>query len=130
MNPAAVVPHGRGEAGSVLLETVVALSLLAMVFAGLCQVMAASAVRRQQVEARRYALMTARSTLAGVGFATPLSPGSVEGADGAYRWRVDMQPCGSGPSGAGVLYCVRVSVLGQEGPPLVSLSTRRLAPRA
>lgn len=119
----------RPDEGSIFIETLVALALLAMVLAGLYRVVADSAARRQQVEARRNALMVARSALATVGYATPYAVGATDGADGAQRWRIEMQPCGSAPRSAGILYCVTVSVQDAAGgSPLVRLSTRRLAP--
>jgi hypothetical protein len=116
-----------GDDGSVFIETLAALLLLAVALGGLFQVMADSAVRRREIEARLYALMVARSVLASAGAATPLAEGTAEGQDGDDVWRMEMRRCGSGGGG---MYCVTVSVRDAAGgPPLAMLSTRRLAPR-
>lgn len=119
------------DAGSVLVEALVATAIVAMVLVGVWRVVADSAARHHGVEARRYALLIARSQLAAVGSATPLAAGSAEGREGENPWQVQMTPCGPGGSSAGVLYCVAVSVYGPDGgPPLVTLNSRRLAPLA
>jgi type II secretory pathway pseudopilin PulG len=123
--------NGDGDEGSVFIEALVATAIVAMVLTATFQLAADSAIRRRGLEARREALMTAQSELAAVGSEIPLSPGAVEGSDGARTWRVEMQPCGGGGSAAGRLYCVDVSVRSTEGgAPLASLSSRRLAPRS
>ena len=118
-----------GEAGSIFVETLVALAVLAMVLAGAYRVLADSAARRQQIEARRYAVLVARSALATVGSATPFAVGATEGVDGSEIWRIEMDRCGGGGSRAGTLYCIQVTVRAAAGgPALATLSTRRLAP--
>ncbi|MDR3509125.1 MAG: hypothetical protein P4L64_14625 [Caulobacteraceae bacterium] len=122
-----------GERGSVFIETLVATAIVALVLAAACQTVADSIARHQTMEARRYALMVARSQLAAVGSAIPLETGTTEGRDGDDIWRVDMGPCGSesAASTAGRLYCIAVSVRSaQGGAALVTLNSRRLAPLA
>jgi hypothetical protein len=122
-------PARPGEAGSVFIETVVALAILAGILTAVWQVTASSALRHRAVESRRYALMVARSALSSVGSAQALSVGSSGGTDGGDAWRIDTERCGSGDSMAGVLYCVTVSVRDRAGgPPLVTLVSRRLGP--
>jgi hypothetical protein len=122
-------PAADGEAGSVFVETLAALLLLALVLGGLFQVLADSAVRRRQVETRLYALMVAKSALAQAGSDKPLAEGALEGQDGDDVWRVETRRCGQA-SDVGALYCVVVSVRDAAGgPPLATLETRRLAPR-
>lgn len=118
--------------GSILIEALVATAIVAMILLATFQVSADSAARRRTLEARRYALMTARSQLAAVGFATPLAAGTTEGADDDQAWRIEIEPCGQGAaSTAGRLYCIAVSVRPlQGGPSLVTLTSRRLAPLA
>jgi len=118
-----------GEAGSVFIETLAALLLLALVLGGLFQVLTESAMRRQQAETRLYALMVARSALAQAGSDKPLTEGSTEGQDGDDVWLVETRRCGASNE-VGALYCVTVSVRDAAGgPPLATLETRRLAPR-
>jgi hypothetical protein len=122
--------HTSGEAGSVFIETLAALLLLAVALGGLFQIMADSAVRRREIGDRLYALMVARSALASAGAERPLAQGVAEGQDGADVWRMETRRCGPA-SEAGALYCVTVSVRDAAGgPPLATLSTRRLAPGA
>lgn len=117
--------------GSALIETLIATAIVSMMLAACFHVAAESAARRRAVEARRYALMTARSQMAAVGSATPLVAGTTQGVDGPDIWRLDMQPCESeaGSSAFGTLYCIQVSVRSAKGgSPLVTLKSRRLAP--
>jgi type II secretory pathway pseudopilin PulG len=116
------------ERGSIFLEALVATAIVALILGATFQTVADSANRHRRTEARRYAMMIARSQLAAVGSAVPLGTGTVKGTDGGDVWQVDMQPCGSASS-AGVLYCIAVTVHGSDGgPPLISLNSRRLAP--
>ncbi|MBQ1540400.1 MAG: hypothetical protein IIZ63_00235 [Caulobacteraceae bacterium] len=120
-----------GQSGSVFIEALIAAAIVSMILAAGFQVTADSANRRRMVEARRYALMVARSQMAAVGYSIPLTAGAAEGRDGPDLWRVDMQPCAleAGDSALGALYCVAVSVRdARGGPPLVTLKSRRLAP--
>jgi Tfp pilus assembly protein PilX len=124
-------PPRRNEDGSILVEALVSAALMALVLGGMFRVTADSAARHHMVEDRRYALMLARSQLAAVGSAIPLSTGAVEGSDAGEVWRVETSPCGSGEDdkSVGVLYCVVVSVReAGTAAPLVTLSSRRLAP--
>jgi general secretion pathway protein I len=119
------------EDGSVLMEALVSAAIVATMLVATYRVIGDSALRHQKVEARRYALMLARSQMAAVGTAIPLASGLAEGNDGEDIWRVAMEPCGSGANAAGVLYCVTVSVSSaQGGGPLLTLSSRRLGPLA
>jgi hypothetical protein len=120
---------GAGDTGSIFIETLAALTLLTVMVAAVCQIVADSATRRREIDARLYALMVARSALASAGAETPLANGAAEGQDGADVWRMEMRPCGP-RSDVGVLYCVSVAVRDAAGgPPLAILSTRKLAPR-
>lgn len=119
--------------GSILIETLIAAAILAAILGAAYQVTLESAARRDRIEARRYALMVARSALAAAGAATSLATGATEGVDGDDVWRVAAQPCGAGDraSPVGQLVCITVSVRSTRGgPPLVTLTTRRLAPAA
>src|ERR1700761_8087789 len=98
------IPALADQAGSVFIEAVVALALLAGILAAVYQVSAGSAARHRAIEARRQALMVARSVLASVGIAEPLSAGGMQGAADGQAWRIQTVRCGgSGDSTAGVL---------------------------
>ena len=120
-----------GESGSVFIEALVATAIVAVVLGGVFRVTADSVARHRMVNDRRYALLIARSQMAAAGFAIPFASGVTEGTDGEDIWRVDMRPCPSSDSAAsaGTLYCIAVSVRNaREGAPLITLSSRRLAP--
>ena len=120
-----------GQSGSVFIEALIAAAIVSMILAAGFQVTADSANRRRMVEARRYALMVARSQMAAVGYSIPLTAGAAPGRDGPHLWRVDKQPCAreAGDTAHGARYCVAVSVRdARGGPPLVTLKSRRLAP--
>ena len=120
------------DAGSILIEALVSVAVVAAVLAALFQTIEAAALHRRAAAARREALLVAESELAAVGSAIGVSPGEVAGADGAYRWRVRIDPPIQETletSRAGLLYPVEVSVgPAAGGPDLVSLKTLRVAP--
>ena len=107
----------RAEDGSILVEALVSTAIVATILAATYRIVADSAARHQKVEARRYALLVARSELAATGTEVPLQSGVVEGAEAGYAWRIEMQPCSTGTSAAGVLYCVSVSVRSASAGP-------------
>jgi Tfp pilus assembly protein PilV len=124
---------GRPRAGSVLVEALVATTVVAVIMVGVLRVVGDSLARHRTVETRRMALMIARSQLAGVGFVAPLAEGTRTGEQSDYVWRIDVSRCAGevSESSAGQLYCVTVAV----NPPgldraAVTLATRRLAPEA
>jgi general secretion pathway protein I len=118
------------DQGSVFIEALVACAVVAGVLAALFDVIQASAERRSGLEARREALMIARSELASVGEEVSVAPGQVEGVEGAYQWRIQIdQPLAQALaiSHAGPLYPVRVSVTAARGgQELVVLKTLRI----
>ena len=81
-----------GQSGSVFIEALIAAAIVSMILAAGFQVTADSANRRRMVEARRYALMVARSQMAAVGYSIPLTAGAADGRDGPAHWRVDNPP--------------------------------------
>lgn len=124
---------GRRRAGSVLVEALVATAIVAVIMVGVLRVAGDSLARHRTVEARRMALMIARSQLAGVGFVAPLAEGTRTGEENDYVWRTEVSRCaGEAPeSTAGQLYCVTVAVRPRDRErAAVTLSTRRLAPEA
>ena len=124
----------RERTGSVLVEALIATAIVAMVLVGVLRVIGDSVARNHHVEQRRTALMVARSQMAAVGFSTPLVEGEAAGvAVGDYAWRTNVERCpeDDGPSVAGGLYCVTVTVRapGTERPAVI-LRSRRLRPEA
>jgi general secretion pathway protein I len=120
----------RCDQGSAFIEALVACVVVAGVLAALFDVIQASAERRSGLQARREALMIARSELAAVGEEVPIAPGQLEGVEGDDRWRIQVdQPLAQALaiSRAGPLYPVRVSVAAARGgPELAVLKTLRI----
>ena len=121
----------RREEGSVFLEALVSTTVAAAVLAALFGVIEASTLRREGLEARRAALMIARSELDAVGEELPIAPGQIEGVRADYRWRIEVEPPLQGSVGigrAGAVYPVNVAVArARGGADLVVLRTLRLA---
>ena len=85
------------EAGSVLVEAMVALAIVAATLTVACQAVGSGARRTAAVEASRLAMLEARSRLEEVGTDIPLAPGESSGQDAGLLWRVVIAPAqGSG----------------------------------
>jgi general secretion pathway protein I len=122
----------RGDEGSVLIESMIAAAVVAIMLGGLYQTIGASAQRHRMIEARRAALMIAQSELASVGADIPVATGRTSGVSGGYIWEVETAPYGAGGitvSDAGRAALVTVSVSARDGGgPLATLRSVRLAP--
>lgn len=117
----------RADAGSVLVETMVAAAIMAVVLGAACQGLGDGARRVASAERARLAWLEARSRLDEVGADIPLAPGASSGQDGELDWRVRIDPAPGGALTNGRLLSVAVDV-SQDGRPLASLSSLRLAP--
>jgi len=116
----------RGEAGSVLIETMVAAAIVAIMLVAMYRGIGDSAARDRTAAEKRIALLIAQSEMDAVGTTVPLVPGMTGGIEGQFVWRIDIQPYSvqSDNAGAGRLLQVTVSVRdGQAGTNLVTLST-------
>lgn len=111
--------------GSVLIETLIAIAILATMLGVTFQAVGATAHRVRAIDNRSQAMLVARSRLAAVGSVIPARPGVTTGVDGPFAWRVDVSPYAQG---ALPLHRVRVSVAlrGQDNP-LASLASLRTA---
>ena len=117
------------DQGSVLVETLVATAIVSLMTAALFSALGEAASRSRELEARRLALMTARSVLA-VGMTGNASgAGRVTGVDGAFAWELTAAPAAGGaPSASGGLVRLEVRVRDRtSGDPLARLATLRLA---
>jgi hypothetical protein len=113
------------DSGSVLIEAMVAAAIVALMLGAMYGSIGDTAMREKVVAQKRMALLIAQSELDAVGSILPLSPGATGGVDGAYTWRVDIQPysASQGAGTSGPLYEVTVSV--RASGDNVSLATLR-----
>ncbi|MGI8841977.1 MAG: hypothetical protein ACR2F8_14530 [Caulobacteraceae bacterium] len=121
------------DCGDVFVEALVATAIVAMVLAATFRVIADGATRERQTDARRLALLVAKSEMAEVGADIPLIPGESAGYAGGQVWRVTVAPYdgAGGANSAGALMKVHVSVRPRTGgADLVALDSLRLAPQA
>lgn len=86
-----------------MVETVIAAAIIAMMLGVTYQAVARAHAAVVEVQARREAVLVARSRLAEVGGPIPLVPGGVEGVSDGWRWRVSIsaqqgEALGRGPS--------------------------------
>ncbi len=118
----------RRDAGSALVEAMVAVAIVAMMLAVAYRAVGESVLRSRAAEASRTAAMIAQSRLAMVGADIPLTPGESTGVDGDFTWRVEIDPTEEDASAMGHLLAVTASVRGPRGADRAVLRTLRLAP--
>jgi general secretion pathway protein I len=119
------------EAGSVLVEAMVAVAVIAMMLAVTYRAVGESVLRSRAAEASRTAAMIAQSRLAMVGAEIPLAAGDTSGVDGDFTWRVSIEPAPQDASTMGVLLSVRASVRRRaDAADRAVLTTQRMAPVA
>lgn len=105
----------QADTGSVLVEAMVAVAIIAMMLAACYRAVGDSALRSKAAEASRTATLIARSRLAALGSETPLEPGETRGLDGAFIWRVDVDETPAAQSTIGRLLRVQVVVADRAG---------------
>jgi hypothetical protein len=132
-------PAFAGDDGSVLVEAMVGAAIIAMTLIGMYQSIINSAAHNRMAESRRTAMMIAQSELAAVGPIIPSMPGTTEGTEGDFYWRVDIAPyqqpgsqppqpvLGQAPNPTGTLCLVTVTVADQRRGPLAVLTSLTLA---
>ena len=98
------------DSGSVLVEAMVAVAVIAMMLAVTYRAVGDSVLRSRAAEASRTAMMIAQSRLATVGSEIPLEPGETAGVDGDFTWRIRIEPETEDPSAMGHLLSVTASV--------------------
>jgi hypothetical protein len=119
------------QSGSVLVEAMVAVAVIAMMLAVTYRAVGESVLRARAAEASRTAAMIAQSRLAMVGAEIPLSPGDTTGVDAGFTWRVLIEPADQESSATGRLLSVTASVRRQaRAADLAVLHSQRLAPAA
>src|SRR3546814_16105434 len=82
----------RSDRGSIFLETVIATAIIAMILGAAYEAIGDSVKRARRVEHEQLSMLTARSQLAAVGTAVPLTPGITRGVDGTRPWSLEGPP--------------------------------------
>lgn len=117
--------RSKDARGFALIESLVALAVLALTLVVLLQTTGSAARRLAQAESLSYATLAAQSLLAEAGIAAPLATGTSAGAlpDG-LAWRQDVARLPDAPRAL----AVTITVSDRAGTPLVTLRTLRLGP--
>jgi len=116
-------PRSPAETGAVLVETLVAVLIVAAM-AGLWFDTLAQGIRQQQALAdRRIALLVAQSRLATVGVLTTDSAGEDRGSDAGMNWQISREPF---PQAGQGIDKVEVTAGRPGGDALASLQSLRL----
>ncbi|HWA88829.1 MAG TPA: hypothetical protein VG889_02260 [Rhizomicrobium sp.] len=126
----------KGDAGSVLVEAMVGSAIIALTLAGMYEAIVTATAHNRMAEDRRNAIMIAQSELAAVGPIIPTVPGTTEGQQGDFYWRVDISLYGQSaatpqlgqlPNQAGALSLVTVTVADRKRRPLSVLQSLTLS---
>ena len=116
----------RDTEGFALIEAVVALAIVAFVIGAMFETLAMARSAIAGAEARREAMLEARSIVAQLGATVPLVPGTSEGQDGSHHWRVDIETVQSREIETPLSHAV-VTVTDDRAHVLARLETLRIA---
>jgi hypothetical protein len=128
LRPPNVGPRKPSEAGSILIDALVAIGVIAITLAFAAEAVGDGARRTRAGEEVRMAELEARSRLAEVGGDLALAEGRAQGVDGDLVWTIDVTPQ-SAPTldGGALLMAVKVTVGDRTRPDIVSISSLRAA---
>lgn len=118
---------GARPGGYILIETLVALLVLALVLGTVLEAVSGSLQRQRAALETRRALMVVRSQMDAVGSAIPLAAGPTTGVSADIVWRADIDLIGA-PTRAGTLARISVSAGPSGRPARVRLSELRMMP--
>lgn len=96
MRPSSDAKDTRLDAGFTLLESLVALTVVAVVLAAIGALVAANVRGTRSIENRLSIVDTARMILAALPDRAQLDPGDTSGELGGNRWRIDVLPFRAG----------------------------------
>lgn len=114
--------------GFALVEAVIALAIVAAMLGITFQTIARAQRTAADTEARRFAMLEARSILAQVGATIPLVPGNAQGVSGPWVWHVEIAAdAGEHPQHDVPIDRVAISVEDGASRKLAHLETLRLA---
>lgn len=129
MSGAAKAARPVRDAGSVLVEAMVAVAVVALVMGAGYVAIGSSALRAEAADRSRMAMLIARSQMAAVGAEVPLAPGDADGVEGGFRWRTSIAEEPAEPSATGRLLRVTVTVVdGDAAPQRARLTSLRVEP--
>lgn len=112
------------QAGSALIESLVAAAIVMISLSTMYQAFAESARRTRISGDKSMALLVAQSQLATVGAIIPAESGRTTGSEGPYNWEIDVAPSDAGGVTLDAV-TVRVGARGKPGS-LVTLQTLRV----
>jgi type II secretory pathway pseudopilin PulG len=115
----------RQPEGFALVEAVVALAIVAFIIGAMFETLAMARSAVAGAEARREAMLEARSIVAQLGATLPLVPGTSQGQDGSLHWRVDIDTVQGREIETPLSHAV-VTVGDQRGHVLARLETLRI----
>lgn len=115
-----------GEAGSVLIEALIAVLIVAVMSGLWFETVSGTARQQYGMADRRTALLVAQSQLATVGVLSPLAPGETTGSDAGLEYRIAIAGEPGGGGSGSTLARVTVTVGRPGGPPLATLQTLRV----
>jgi len=118
----------QSDSGSVLIDALVAIGVIAITLAFAAQAVGDGALRTRAGEEARMAMLEARSRLAEVGGDLPLADGRAGGVDGDLIWTVDIETQSAPTLDGGVpLMAIKVTVGDRTRPDIVSIRSLRAA---
>ena len=117
----------EGSAGFTLVETLIALAIIAAALGGTLQVVAAQARTTRAVDDRRMAMLVAQSQLAAIAAAADSGQFTARGRTSGVAWRVDIAPYQTSYTYPRVELITVAAGAGSAGRPLVTLHSLRLA---
>ena len=120
----AMIGRSKARQGFVLIETVVAFTVLSIGFASIGVSIAVALQSDAKLETRRIAMQIARARLECAGIVSPLVPGSRSGGDGSRTWSetvtrvaTALDATGGNPAGPGLpkAFWVEIAVATGDG---------------
>lgn len=115
--------RSAGESGSVLVEALVAVLIVAAMAGLWFQTLGQGARQQRHLADRRTAMLVAQSQMATVGVITAIAPGETTGSDAGMDWRITVDPWRDGGEG---IEKVTVSAGRPAGRELATLQSLRL----
>lgn len=117
----------KADRGSMFIDAMVAVAVMALVLAVGYRAIGESALRVRAANASAQAMLIARSRMASIGADVPLTAGVTQGNDNGFDWRITVSPQPAPASATGDLWRTQVTVE-RGGTRLAALESLRLGP--